>query len=70
MVVDAVLGLEPFDAVLAPDAPTAPRDRVPSRFLNGWLAWAGDTVPVLDAGRMLAELRSGSPSAPVQRSAA
>ena len=70
MVVDAVLGLEPFDALLAPDTPTAPRDRVPSRFLNGWLAWAGETVPVLDAGRMLAELRSGSPSAPARRSAA
>lgn len=70
MVVDAVLGLEPFDTVLAPDAPTAPRDRVPSRFLNGWLAWAGETVPVLDVGRMLAELRSASPSAPARRSAA
>jgi purine-binding chemotaxis protein CheW len=70
MVVEAVLGLEPFEALLAPDAPTAPRDRVPSRFLNGWLAWAGEMVPVLDVGRMLAELRSGGTSAPTRRSAA
>ena len=62
MVVEAVLGLEPFDTVLAPDTPTAPRNRVPSRFLNGWLAWAGETVPILDAGRLLTELRTGSAS--------
>jgi chemotaxis signal transduction protein len=62
MVVEAVLGLEPFETVLAADAPTAPRDRVPSRLLTGWVTWAGETLPLLDAGRMLAELRSGSSS--------
>jgi chemotaxis signal transduction protein len=62
MVVEAVLGLEPFETVLAADAPTAPRNRVPSRLLTGWVTWAGETLPLLDAGRMLAELRSGSSS--------
>jgi purine-binding chemotaxis protein CheW len=70
MVVEAVLGLEPFETVLAPDAPAAPRDRVPSRFLNGWLAWAGETVPVLDAGRVLTELRAAGAGTPARRSAA
>ena len=70
MVVEAVLGLEPFETILAPDAPSAPRDRVPSHFLAGWLAWAGETVPVLDAGRILAELRSTGTSAPARRNAA
>ena len=60
MAVEAVLGLEPFEVVLAPDAPAAPRNRIPRRFLNGWVTWAGETLPLLDAGRMLAELRSGS----------
>jgi purine-binding chemotaxis protein CheW len=70
MVVEAILGLEPFEALLPPDAPAAPRDRVPSRFLNGWLVWAGEMVPVMDAGRTLAELRAGGASGPVRRSAA
>jgi chemotaxis signal transduction protein len=62
MVVEAVLGLEPFEAVIAPDAPAVPRDRIPRRFLTGWVAWAGETLPLLDAGRVLVELRSGSSS--------
>ena len=66
MAVEAVLGLEPFETVLAPDAAAAPRDRVPRRFLAGWVTWAGETLPLLDAGRMLVELRSGS----IARSAA
>lgn len=70
MVVEAILGLEPFDTLLAPDTSAAPWDRVPSRFLNGWLVWAGAMVPVLDAGLMLAELRTGGTSASARRSAA
>ncbi len=63
VVVDAVLGLEPFEAVLAPDTPDAPRDRAPSRFVTGWVSWVGEILPLLDAGRLLAELRTGSGNA-------
>ena len=69
MVVEAVLGLEPFEAVLAPDAPTVPRDRVPRRFLTGWVVWTGEPLPLLDAGPMLTELRSGSASGPARSAA-
>lgn len=70
MVVDAALGLEPFDTLLPPDAPGVSRDRVPSRFLSGWLTWTGELVPILDAGRLLAELRSGGTSTSARRTAA
>ncbi|HZP38503.1 MAG TPA: chemotaxis protein CheW [Methylomirabilota bacterium] len=58
--VEAVLGLEPFEAVLPPDTPDAPGDRVPHRFVTGWVSWVGETLPLLDVGRLLAELRTGS----------
>lgn len=55
-VVDSVLGLEPFDAILSPE--TSSTRRVPRQFLVGWLNWAGENVPVLDVPRLLAALRT------------
>lgn len=57
-VVDSVLGLEPFDAILAPDSPSAVRARAPRQFVSGWLAWAGEIVPVLDVPQLIAALRT------------
>ena len=57
-VVDSVPGLEPFDELLSPDTPAAPRARVPREFVEGWISWAGELVPVLDVPRLLAALRS------------
>jgi purine-binding chemotaxis protein CheW len=66
-VVDSVLGLEPFGAILSPDSPAAARARGPRQFASGWIAWAGDIVPVLDVPRLLAALRSTmSVAAPAQ----
>jgi chemotaxis signal transduction protein len=56
-VVDSVLGLEPFDVVLPPDAPVAVRARGARPFATGWISWAGEVVPVLDIPRLLAALR-------------
>jgi purine-binding chemotaxis protein CheW len=57
-VVDSVLGLEPFDAILPPDSPSASRVRAPRQFVAGWITWAGEAVPVLDVRRLLAVLRT------------
>jgi purine-binding chemotaxis protein CheW len=57
-VVDSVLGLEPFDAVLPLDTPAAARARGPRPFAIGWISWAGEMVPVLDIPRLLATLRT------------
>jgi purine-binding chemotaxis protein CheW len=66
-VVDSVLGLEPFDAILSPDSPAVARARGPRQFVTGWISWAGETVPVLDVPRLLAALRSTvGAAAPVQ----
>jgi purine-binding chemotaxis protein CheW len=56
--VDTVLGLEPFDDVLSPEDPGAPRGHGVRRLLAGWLTWAGEPVALLDAARLLADLRS------------
>jgi purine-binding chemotaxis protein CheW len=61
VVVDTVLGLEPFDEVLPPDAPSAARIRGPRAFVSGWLEWAGETLALLDVPRVLAALRVGTP---------
>jgi chemotaxis signal transduction protein len=58
VVVDAVLGLEPFDDVVPPDAPEAAPAQGPRRLVAGWLTWAGETVALLDVPRLLAALRS------------
>ncbi len=63
MVVDAVLGLEPFDAVIPEGSPAAVRARGPRPFVASWLSWAGETVALLDVPRLLAALR-GSTGAP------
>ena len=66
-VVDSVLGLEPFDAILSPDSPAAARARGPRQFVSSWISWAGEIVPVIDVPRLLAALRSPvSAAAPVQ----
>ena len=64
VVVDAVLGLEFFDDVIAPDDRQAARARGPRQFVAGWLAWAGETLALLDVPRLLGALR------PVRRAAA
>jgi purine-binding chemotaxis protein CheW len=56
-VVDAVIGLEPFDGVIALDDRAAARARAPRQFVTGWLAWAGETLALLDVPRLLAALR-------------
>ncbi len=56
--VETVLGLEPFDEVLSPDAPTAPRGHASPRLVSGWLTWAGETLALLDVPRILAVLRA------------
>ena len=58
VVVDDVLGLEPFDDVLPAADPAAPRDRGPHRLVAGWLTWAGETVALLDVPRILTVLRA------------
>ena len=55
-VVDSVLGLEPFDELSPPDTPAAPRARAPREFVEGWISWAGELVPVLDIPRLLSAL--------------
>jgi chemotaxis signal transduction protein len=64
VVVDAVLGLEPFDDVMAPDDRLAARARGPRQFAAGWLAWAGETLALLDVPRLLAALRPAAPRTP------
>lgn len=56
-VVDSVLGLEPFDALLPPETSAAPRARGAREFVGGWISWTGELVPVLDIPRLLAALR-------------
>lgn len=57
VVVDTVLGLEPFDDVLSPEGP-APAGHRPHRLFAGWLTWAGETLALLDVPRLLGVLRS------------
>jgi purine-binding chemotaxis protein CheW len=56
-VVDTVLGLETFDEIVPPGSPLAARARGPRQFVAGWIAWAGETLPLLDVPRLLAALR-------------
>jgi purine-binding chemotaxis protein CheW len=55
--VETVLGLEPFDDVLSPDGPAAPRGHA-SPLVSGWITWAGETLALLDVPRILAVLRA------------
>jgi chemotaxis signal transduction protein len=63
LVIDAVLGLEPFDAVIALGDREAARAQGPWPFAIGWLAWAGEMLPLLDVPRLLAALRPVQPGA-------
>ena len=56
--VETVLGLEPFDDVLASDDPSAPGGSTRSPLVSGWLTWAGETLALLDVPRLLAVLRA------------
>lgn len=56
--VDTVLGLEPFDDVLSPTSPAAPRSHAAQRFVAGWLTWTGETLALLDIPRILAAVRA------------
>jgi purine-binding chemotaxis protein CheW len=56
--VETVLGLEPFDEVLPPDGPNAPRGHGSSVLVSGWITWAGETLALLDVPQILAVLRA------------
>jgi len=56
MVVDTVLGLEPFEDVLPTDGPTAAGMRGPRPLMAGWIQWAGETLALLDVPKILAAL--------------
>jgi chemotaxis signal transduction protein len=62
LVVDTVLGLEPFEAVVPADSPTAAGIRGPRPLMAGWIQWAGETLPLLDVPKILAALRPPTPT--------
>lgn len=62
LVVDTVLGLEPFDDVVPADGPTTARMRGPRPLMAGWIQWAGETLALLDVPKILAALRPSMPA--------
>lgn len=62
LVVDTVLGLEPFETVVPADSPTAAGMWGPRPFMAGWIQWAGETLPLLDVPKILAALRPSNPT--------
>jgi purine-binding chemotaxis protein CheW len=62
LVVDTVLGLEPFEAVVPADSPTAPGMRGPRPLMTGWIQGAGEALPLLDVPKILAALRPPTPA--------
>lgn len=60
VVVDAVLGLEPFDDVAPTDSRAAAHVQAPRPLMAGWIRWAGETLALLDVPRILAALRPAS----------
>lgn len=62
LVVDTVLGLEPFEAVVPADSPTAAGMWGPRPLMAGWIQWAGETLPLLDVPKILAALRPSTPT--------
>ncbi|MFI5325917.1 MAG: chemotaxis protein CheW [Candidatus Rokuibacteriota bacterium] len=62
LVVDTVLGLEPFEVVVPADSPTAAGMWGPRPFMAGWIQWAGETLPLLDVPKILAALRPETPA--------
>jgi purine-binding chemotaxis protein CheW len=69
LVVDTVLGLEPFEDVLPADSPTAAGTRGPRPLMAGWIEWAGDTLALLDVPKILAALRPSTPAVAPEASA-
>ena len=63
LVVDTVLGLEPFEDVMPADSPAAAELSGPRPFMAGWIQWAGETLPLLAVPKILAAIRP-SPIAP------
>jgi purine-binding chemotaxis protein CheW len=59
LVVDTVLGLEPYEQVVPPDSPT---ERGPRALMAGWIQWAGETLPLLDVPKILAALHPSAPT--------
>lgn len=62
LVVDTVLGLEPFEDVVPADSPIAVGMSGPRPLMAGWIQWAGETLPLLDVPKILAALRPSTPS--------
>lgn len=60
MVVDTVLGLEPFEDVVPTDSPTAARMWGPRPLMAGWIQWAGETLALLDVPKILAALATST----------
>jgi purine-binding chemotaxis protein CheW len=63
VVVDTVLGLEPFEEVLPADSPSAASFRGPRQLITGWIRWANETLALLDVPSILASLRVSTPTA-------
>jgi hypothetical protein len=62
MVVDTVLGLEPFEDVVPTDSPTAAGKWGPRPLMAGWIRWAGETLVLLDVPKVLAALATSTPA--------
>jgi len=56
LVVDTVLGLEPFEDVLPTDSPIAAGSWGPRPLMSGWIQWTGETLALLDVPKLLAAL--------------
>lgn len=69
LVVDTVLGLEPFQDVVPADSPTAAGMWGPRSLMAGWIQWAGETLPLLDVPKILAALHPSTPPIELEVSA-
>ena len=69
LVVDTVVGLEPFGDVVAADSPSAAGRWGPRPLMAGWIQWAGETLPLLDVPKILAALHPATPTIAQEASA-
>jgi purine-binding chemotaxis protein CheW len=69
LVVDTVLGLEPFDDVVPTDSPATAGMRGPRPLMAGWIEWAGETLALLDVPKVLAALAASARAVPQEASA-
>lgn len=69
VVVDTVLGLEPFEDVVPTDSPTAAGMWGPRPLMAGWIQWAGETLALLDVPKILAALATSTPAVAQEGSA-